>query len=582
MDKNKELEEVILTERRFLEYEAEDDNLIKAINSAMQESKSLKEIADKVGAKNEIYWEKGTDIKEGAIHPKRAKIVDNRIFMSVETILPMIVSRTPEPVIVGVGEDNDLREKLIKVLTIAYEVRQKLQLKLQGVIRHWFLYRIGVWKYRWDDGFITETVRPEKIGFDPRATDKDNCEFVWETMEDTIEDLIEKFPEKKEEIEEKYTKDRRKSKVGYIEFWGGKGEWVAWKLGSILLGKQKNPNFDYGSEAKGKEGEEEYIEAQEGNNNLFKKPQLPYLFLNVFNLGKNLYDDSGLIEQSISLQDSINKRKNQIADLTDEKKKLIIASSRAISKAGLQEFVDKYGMLGLWLDNGEINDVRVEGGQADAAVFNDLRHTITEIDNIMGTHPTTRGEGERTETLGGRKLLTASDYGRVDTIVLRVEQLMEDWYNAYLHMIKVYSLEDVEFDSGEETIILEKEDIKEGIVVMVKKGSTLPVDKASRADMAVKLAQFDKIDPETMFDELGYGKAEERTQKLYEWLDKTGKIRPEQPEGQGEQGGSPEGQQLARLKKIMSSEKFKKLSPEQQKPIVAQARAIVERIKGGK
>lgn len=576
-----EIQEAILIERQSLEYTAKDEDLIGAIENAILEAKPLKKIADDIGKRNELYWEKGTDINPDMIHPKRAKIVDNRIFMGVETILPILTSRTPDPTIIG-NVDNNVREKLIKVLTIAYEIKLKVQQKLQRIIRHWFLYRIGIWKYRWDEGFIVETVRPEKIGVDPRATEKGNCEYMFELMEDKLEDLISEFPEKKEALLMKYGENKTKSKVKYIEFWGGQGEWVAWKLQELLLGKQKNPNFDYGKSAKGKEGEEGYEPAQEGGNNLFKKPQFPYLILNVFNLGKNLYDDTSLAEQSINLQDSINKRKNQISDLTDENKKLVIASSRAISKEGLQEFVDKYGMMGLWLDKGEIADVRVEGGQADASIYADLNHSIGEIDNIMGTHSSVRGERKEQETLGGRKLLVAADYGRADTIIINIEQLLEDLFNAYLHLLKVYSLEDVEFDDGEETITLSREEIPSGILVMVKKGSTLPVDKASRAELAIKLAQFDKIDPETLFEELGYAKADERTEKLYEWLKRTGKIIPEQVMGGGEGGGTPEAQQLTRLKAIMQSPQFQKLPPEKQQQMVEQARTIVEAIKGGK
>jgi len=574
-----EIEEVVLAERQSLEYKAKDSDLLVAIETAVKEAKPLKDYVDKIGKRNETYWEKGTEVDPKAIHPKRAKIVVNRIFMSVETILPMLTSRTPEPMIGG-EITNDVREKLIKALTIAYEVKQKVQQELQKVIRHWFLYRIGVWKYRWDEGFVLETVLPSKIGIDPRGTeDIKNCEFIYEQMEDTIEDLIKKFPKKKKALTAKYTKDRMKSKVGYIEFWGGKGEWVAWKLGEILLDKMKNPNFDYG---KG-----EPLEGEEPTepNNLFKNPQFPYLILNVFNLGRNLYDDSSLIEQAIPIQDSVNKRKNQISDLTDENKKLITASSRAISKEEFQKFINKYGMLGLWLDNGEITDIKAEGGTADAATFNDLSHSISEIDNIMGTHSTTRGERKEQETLGGRRLLTGADYGRIDTIIIRIEQLMENFYNAHLHMLKVYSTEDATFSDGEETVSINRDEIPEGIMVIVKKGSTLPVDKAARAEMAVKLAQFQFIDPKTLFEELGYGDEEQRTQDLFQWLALTGKIAPQQPAGgQGAaQGGGGEGAtqsaQLARLKEIMTSKKFKSLPDDQKKQIVSKAREITNAIK---
>ena len=588
-NKAKEYEEAILTERRSLVYKASDDDLIRAIDTAVKESITLKQLADRIGKRNETYWEKGTDIKPGTIHPKKSKTIDNRIFMSTETLVPMVISRTPEPTIINSG-DNDIREKLVRVLTCAYEVKQKLKIKVESVIRHWFLYHIGILKYRWDDGFITEVVRPEKMGFDPTSPDKGSCEFMYEWLEDTIGDLIEKFPKKKKDLIAKYGTDRMKSKVRYVEFWGGNGKWVAWKLQAILLGKQKNPNFDYGTDAVGKEGEEDFEEAIEGANNLFKFPEFPYLILNVFNLGKNIYDDTGLIEQAIPLQDAVNKRKNQISDLTDEQKKVIIASSKAMSKEELQKFIDKYGHIGLWLDKGEMADVRVEGGQAGADVFNDLSHSIGEIDNIMGTHSTSRGERKEQETLGGRKLLTSADFGRTETIVMNVEQLMEDWYNAYLHMIRVYSNEEMEFDDGEgDPIKLTRDDIPENVVIMVKKGSTLPVDKASRAEMAVKLAQFGFIDPSTLFQELGYSKEEERTEDLFKWLAATGKINPEAISagagagaGQAEQGDQKQKQELVVLKQIMSSEEFKKLPLKKQKSTIAKAREIVKKIKEGK
>lgn len=577
-EKKDELEETILIERQSLELEAEDSELITAINAAIKESVPLKEKIDKIGYDNEKYWAVGTDLEQSdEVHPRRAWITDNRIFMAVETILSVVTARTPEPMIGG-DVDNKVRENLIKALTIAYDVKLKVKQKLQRIVRHWFLYRIGVWKYRWDEGFILETVRPDKIGIDPLATSKQDCEFVYELLEDTVGNLIDKFPKQKEAIIEKYGKDKMKAKVKYYEFWGGNGEWVAWKLGGILLDKSKNPNFDYGSQAKGEEGDEDYEEATKGTGNLFKAPEFPYLFLNVLNLGKTMYDDTSLIEQAKTLQDSIKKRKEQISDLTEENKKLIIGSSNALSKDQLQKFVNEFGMVGLWLDKGNINDVKVESGTVDASMFNDMTHSAAEIDNLMGTHQETRGEGARSETLGGRKLLVAADHGRIDVIIENVEQLMEDFYNAYLHMLKVYGLEDAEFSDGEETIKLEE--IPEGIMVIVKKGSTLPVDKASRAEMAMGLAKAEMIDPGTLLEDMGYGDVEERIQRLYEWLQMRGQIQA-QNEGQVNQGTPEQKRAVGQIKKVMSSPQFQQAPPEQQQQMIAQAKEMLERIKQG-
>ena len=562
------LEQEVVMERQALEYKESDEDLVEAIKSAVIESQPLKDMMDKAGKINEEYWGRGTDLDEKDIHPGRAKIVDNRIFTDFETILPIITAKTPEPTIIG-DIPNELRERMVKALSIAYEVKQKLQDKLQKVVRHWGLYFIGIWKVRWDDGVITEVVRAEKMGFDPTATSIDECEYAYEYLEDTIKNLKKKFPKKKKDIDEKYREHKEKTKLKYIEFWGGGGEWVAWKLGDILLDKERNPNFLYRKDGKGRK-----------TGNLFKEPPFPYLILNVFNLGKDIYDDTSLISQTRKLQDAVNKRKCQISDLAEENKKLITASSNAISKEEFQKFINEYGMVGLWLDKGNINEVKVEGGNAQAWIFEDMAQSLSEIDNIFGTHGTVRGESQKQETLGGRKLLAGSDTGRIDAIVRRVEQFMESWYNMYLHFIKVYGLEDEEFSDGEETVKLSPEEIPNGVIVMVKKGSTLPVDKASRAEMAGQLAKADFIDPETLFEELGYGKPEERADKLFEWLRLTGKIQPEQPGG-AEGANNPQAQQLERLKQIMSSPEFKKLPKEKQQQMVQTARQVVAKIKGG-
>jgi len=560
-----EIEEIIDAERASLEYNANEDDLLRAIDAAVEEAKKDKEIADVIGLRNEKYWRKGTDLKDEDRNPKRANIVDNRIFMSVETLIPMVTAETPTPEIAG-EVDNTIREKLIKGLTIAYEVTLKVKQKLQRIVRSWFIYRLGVWKYRWDEGFILEFVRTDRIGIDPRATEASNCEFIYEWLEDSVENVILKFPKKKKELQQLYP-DLPKKKIKYLEFWGGNGEWVAWKLNSILLDKIKNPNFDYDTP----------------ENNLFKTAQFPYLFLKVFNLGKQVYDDTSLIEQVITLQDGINKRKCQISDLTDDNQKIIVASSKAISKEEGQKFVNKYGNKFLWLDRGDINDIKIEGGQIGASEFNELQDSKNEIDNIMGVHSTTRGERQEAETLGGRKLLAGADYGRVETIIENIEQLMEDFYNAYLHCIKVYSDEPTKLYNGTEGVELRGEEIPPGTKVLVKKGSTLPVDKASRAEMTIKLAQFGMVDPPTMFEELGYGEEEERTKRLYEWLAMTGKINPEAVAGiQAQPGGEEQkAQQLQKVQQMVSSPEFQKLPDNEKAQAIQKAKQIVEKIKGG-
>lgn len=585
-----EVSDVIVSYRKNLEYNAKDEDLITAINTAITESRGLKDIIDRIGDNNRIYWEKGTNIDTTKYHKKKSRTIVNRIFTDIETAIPILSSNTPTPTIISEA-DNNIKNNIQRGLELAYEIKYKMQQKLQCICRHWFLFRIGVLKYRWDadNGFITENVIPKKIGIDKRATSIENCEYVWEELEDSVENLIEKFSSKKKEIEALFgTEKTQKSKVKYIEFWGGNGEWVCWKMNEIILDKMKNPNWDY----------------ENKDNNIFKQQRFPYIFLNVLNLQDNtsLYDNTSLIEVAIPAQDGVNKLEQQILDLNEGQKRVWVVSGEAMSEKKSQDLVDKTGDLLVYLDRkAPTNSItQVQSGKPDASMYNDLTHLLSEIDNVIGIHSTTRGERAQQETLGGRQLLMSSDYGRLDLIVRNVEQVIEEWYNAYLHMIKVYSDIAVVLNGpDEEKISLDPNQIPTDIIVMVEKGSTLPTDDTTKMNNAKELASAGMIDPATLFEEMGYPDVEKRVQDLYMWLQATGKIVPQAapsaPAGAGTGqtpavGGAPAGgataspqegqqQQLMRLNQIMQSPEFQSMPDEQKAQVVQQARQILEAIK---
>ena len=284
----------------------------------------------------------------------------------------------------------------------------------------------------------------------------------------------------------------------------------------------------------------------------------------------------------------------QILDLNEGQNRVWVVSSEAMSEAKAQDLVDKTGDLLCYLDRkapaGSVG--QVQSGKPDASLFNHVAHLLSEIDNTIGMHSTTRGERAQQETLGGRKILMGSDIGRLDLIVRNIEQVMEEWYNAYLQMIKVYSLEGEVLRNGKETIEIRPEEIPSGIQVMVKKGSTLPIDRVSKREQAIQLAQFGMIDPATLFEEMGFPNVDKRVQALYQWLQMTGKIASQQAvppsaPGRGTTAGTPleeqptagENPQLVRLNQILTSPQFQQLSPEDQQQVVARGRQILEQIK---
>ena len=157
---------------------------------------------------------------------------------------------------------------------------------------------------------------------------------------------------------------------------------------------------------------------------------------------------------------------------------------------------------------------------------------------------------------------------------------MEEWYQAYLQMLKVYAIQPEVLSNNTETLELSGSEIPSGITVMVKKGSTLPIDRPSKMANAIQLAQFGMIDPGTLFEEMGYANGEKRVQALYQWLQLTGKIVPQQGQVQGQQSGQ-QSDQLDRLNQMLSNPDIKNLPPEEQQAILTQGRQALEQIKAG-
>jgi hypothetical protein len=326
------LQEAILSERKALEYNAPDEELVKKIDDRIAEAKKVKDKLDDKAKKNEKYW-KGDQLDKSRIPGPRAKIVDNRIFMSLETIIPLLTQNVPEPEIQNC-KDNEVYQRISEILKIEYEIRHSMPSKLREFCRNWAIGYIGVLKYRWDKqyGFVTEVVPWRKVGFDPISTNLKDCDFTYELMEDTLENLISRFPNAEKKIIEKYGKEKLGSKARYVEFWGDNGKWVCWKMEKIILGKMKNPNFDYTPEKLievDDYGRETEIEV---SNNIFSKPKFPYIIGKYFSFNNNIYDEASVVEQAIPVQDAVNKRKNQISDHCDMNKRVFVMSSTAMSE----------------------------------------------------------------------------------------------------------------------------------------------------------------------------------------------------------------------------------------------------------
>ena len=505
-----------------LTLDIKDEELVSTINRLVSEAETGRnEMIDK-GELNEKYW-KGNQLDETQLKDFQARIVDNRLFLSLETIIPIMTSRTPEPTIrMAAGE---LRENTKQLLMNLWDVptddcsTKGMQADFEQCSRHWSLYRIGALKYEYDpeiNDIRTRVVRPQRLIFDKEGTTIDDSRFVAEYIEDTVEGLINKFPSKKSKILEKVgDKEHNLSKIRYLEFWTD--DYVCYKYQDIILEKKKNPNWDYGD--MGGEGTPKF--------NLFVKARKPYILLQVFNLGKQIYDDTSLFEQAISLQDGLNKQKRQVSDITSDTG-VLVGSGDFIEKKVLEAYTGDPKEK-LFLKSGDARAAlsRLEAKDLPPGIFNDINDTKSEIDNIFGSHSTTRGERAEPKTLGEAQLLRTGDLGRIDLFSRALDRMAQEWFTSMLHMYLVFMTEPKTVNSNDEDgteIIFDRTKFigQDGklvkIKIKVKPGSAMSIDKDARRAEAIQLASAKLIDPITLFERLDYSNPREMAMKLFQWM----------------------------------------------------------------
>lgn len=503
-----------------LEFKKSDEELIKIINQMESESKGHQAEMQKKGEDNERYW-KGVQLDKRKIEDWRSQIVDNRIFLSAETIIPIMTSRVPEPTIRL--RNSELREELKQILMNKWEVPNDddttfgMSATLEMISRHWMIYLIGVLFYEYDpeiDDVRTTYVHPNDCIFDAKADSFGESRFLIRRREATLDDLKALFPKKSGEIEKLIGKGQGLSKVIYSEFYTP--DYVCYKYQNLILGKKKNPNWDYGDMG---EGQVQF--------NVFKKPRLPFIPLNVFNLGKDVYDDTSLIDQSKLLQDGINKRKNQISDNASDQG-VLVGSGDYMDQKVLEKYTGSPREK-LFIKSGSAGDAitRLPPKQLPAFVFQDMQDSKSEIDNIFGAHSTTRGERGQQKTLGEAQLLKQGDLGRIDLFSRALDRVASQWYTAMYHMMMVFYTEPREINSNDEegtSIIFDRQkyiDPQSGQVVKtiikVKPGSAMSIDKDDRRQEAIFLAQAGLIDPISFFEKLDYSNPQEMAQQLFLW-----------------------------------------------------------------
>lgn len=505
--------------------DAKDKELVSMIDRQIAGATGEHEKWKKEGKRNERYY-LADQVTHLNLRWYQSRIIQNRIYMGVETMVPIITTKPAEPVI-SIHDDNEedsegsknFLDKLEKVLLDKYSSVDYPQQKLfEMIARHLLLYKIGVPKIMWDetiDDYLVEFVHPHKIVF---GTDGHYSQDIWlaQWLEKPLRDLIKMFPEKEHDIlanlfpGSKVTMEQfGGTMVGFWEYWSADGSYVVWKMRDVVLQKKRNGYIKWTDDGE-----------FDKENNHFDYPHKPLMFLNSQNLGKHIWDDTSPVSQAIPLQDGINYMQRIITDTARDQGILV----------GAQEAIDRGE---LWKYTGNPNTkLSVKGGdptralyrlppkQLERFVMDNLTHLENAMDNIMGIHSTTRGERSKAPTLGQDLLYKESDYGRIDQIVRGIERTATEIYNWEIQMMLVKYKERhyqriLGKKKGSELFKQLKQYNKRGIKILVKPGSTLPTDKVSQRQEALDLAKMNRIADIDLFERMDLPKPMEMAKNLY-------------------------------------------------------------------
>jgi len=436
----------------------------------------------------------------------------NRIFLSIETIIPIATANIPAPNVLPAQNSNEsivLARDWEKVLMSIFK-RQKIQRKNEKWLRHMLLGKYMVLKYFYDketEDIKTVVVHPKDVLFDNDWNIDEWLPWVGHKIKTTAAQLITLFPKKKAEISREVAW-KMGTEIVYTEF--HTNELVIFRFKDVVLGKSKNPNIKWNKDW-----------SFNKVDNFFRNPKSPFIFVNLFDLGETIAGSTSLVEQASTLQDWIDKRKNQIdrnADIVNWK--VIWTWANGLKK---EEFADidwSDPHEWIFMSKGETSDIKRETWTAlPQYVQNDMVHSEWWIDNVMWVHGTTRWEREWRETAVGRNILREGDRWRIDALWRRLEEAMEELYQWWTQIVKVFFDEErvaviLNEKNAKDFIKFNKNSIEQGMEIEVIPGSLIPEDKASRQQRALTLANAQLIDPITLYEELWVRNPREKAWRL--------------------------------------------------------------------
>ena len=556
-------------------HELSDDKLVKLIDNRWESSETLWQIVNKTYDAN-LKTYKNDPAWLASLPRKKSKVRANRIFVNVESVINSLISNPPKITIIP-GRDTPESKRLAmlqeKYFQDKYTKRNVKEVLRKG-LRNLYFGRLIVLKPYWDakiNDFNVRAVNPKDIRFSKTSTKEDDSEFAIEEISDNLAALLKRFPAKSKEILTHFGMENDDDvlvdnpEVKYLEAWCW--DYTIFKLGNIILGKIRNPYWDWdglmvtkdeiaiidGADNAAKktllesvraeqdlrvamksaytenekaglpplEGMEQIISMEAYKFNHFDRPRKPYIFATAFNNENTPIGQTDMITQASPLQEDIDETKRNVKENERIVNGIVKVDSQVMTQAEAQALRFETGGV-IW-GKGAVNGVSREMGSAlPAFVVENMMDSRREIDDIMAASSAFKGVREGQETRGGRLALIEQSFLRLNEMVQIIDYVNYELFNWFYQLAKTrYTEHHYAKTMGQkdavETISLMQDDFEDGTEVRIIGGKTLPEDRQFKYEQAQEDVQAGRLSPVDYFHVAGYDAPGEKAKNLVVW-----------------------------------------------------------------
>lgn len=253
--------------------------------------------------------------------------------------------------------------------------------------------------------------------------------------------------------------------------------------------------------------------------NYFDTPRKPYIFATILNNENSPIGRTDMITLSAELQRGIDKRKMDIDENCELANGVLKVDASVMGKADAQRI--RFETKGIIWGKGVKDGVTRETGQAlPDMVFEDMKDSRSEIDNIMAANSAFKGQREGEETKGGRLALIQQSYLQLNELIQVVDFVSKEIFNWGMQLSKTRYTEYhyakwMGKSDAQETIEIIQDDFETGSEIVVTPGKTLPVDEEFKFQQAQSDVKEGYISPPDYLEIANYDNAKELSKNAF-------------------------------------------------------------------